>query len=47
MTDAEKAFIAGKLEAALKILEMWKAPWSITQTPFIDNLKAYIEELKK
>jgi hypothetical protein len=43
----KNAYKSGKLEAAIKILEMWNEPWPITQKPFIDNLKAYIEELKK
>ena len=47
MTVIEKYVHAGKLEAALKILEMWYEPWPVSQKPFIDNLQAYIEELKK
>jgi hypothetical protein len=35
-----------KLETAEHILAMWNEPWPVTQNPFIDNLKAYIEELK-
>jgi len=36
-----------RIETAERILEMWYEPWPVTRKPFIDNLKAYIEELKK
>ena len=35
-----------RIETAEHILAMWNEPWPVTQKPFIDNLKAYIEELK-
>jgi len=43
----EKRLAESKLKTAEHILYMWNEPWSVTQKPFIDNLKAYIEELKK
>lgn len=42
---AETAWELGQLEAAQTILKMWYAPWCVTQMPFIDSLKAYVEEL--
>jgi hypothetical protein len=35
-----------KLEAAEHILYLWNEPWVVTEMPFIDRLKYYIEELK-